>query len=292
MKASVPLSRPSNVACIRLLLPVVLLSLLAGSLPAAHAESGGEVTPATPARLDATVADPAFVFAVYPAVAAPNVPRTIFLTFTDQTCPGFVFTLDTSLLDSQNQVLLRTQAANAACPAILPPLAPIVRNFAFTPTRPGTVTVRWDRGGGAIAAQTVAVKVASKYDVSGMWSDAATNGSGLALHHRRATDNAFGTWFLFDNSGDTRWYTLQSVQWLDDGSVFSGLLFEVDGNCTLAGLVACPAAGRVPRVSVDQYAIQPAVVRITFQSATRARADVSNLAGKRLFSSELTRLAL
>jgi len=283
---------PDFARCVPLL-PAILASMLACSLVPASAEPNHEATPTTPARLDATVANPSFVFAVFPAAAAASVPRTIFLSFTDLACADFVFTLDTSLLDSRNQVQLRTQAAAVACPTSPPAPAPIIRNFQFTPTKPGTITVRWDRGGGALAVETLAAKVASRYDVSGMWSDPATNGSGIALHHRRATDNAFGTWFLFDSNGDTRWYTLQFGHWLQDGSVLTGLLFEVIGSCTTPNLVACPATGGVPRsASGDHFTLQPAVVRITFQSATRARAEVSNLSGKPLFSSDLTRLAL
>ena len=129
-----------------------------------------------------------------------------------------------------------------------------------------------------------------------MWYDSATNGSGIALHHRRTgSDAAFGTWFMYNNAGEPRWYSLQSASWQADGNVLEGFLLGFDGMCQTPSLAACPARSRPQETRVPSsfltFASPPAFVRITFQSATRARAEVSSLDGTRLFSSELTKLA-
>ena len=119
-----------------------------------------------------------------------------------------------------------------------------------------------------------------------MWFDSATNGSGISIHHRRATsDVAFGTWFLFGNNGDAKWYALQSANWQQDGSVLEALLIAVSGACARNDLVACPAPGAVPHFTGNTFATEPAVVRITFQSASRAWACVSS-APKKTMSEE------
>jgi hypothetical protein len=125
-----------------------------------------------------------------------------------------------------------------------------------------------------------------------MWFDAGTNGSGIALHHRRGTtDIAFGTWFLYHNYGDSRWVSFQSANWQQDGSVLEGLLIETSGGCQIPSLVACPASGALRTdPPQDVFSVTPSLARITFQSATRARAEVLSLTGAVLFTSDITKL--
>ena len=164
--------------------------------------------------------------------------------------------------------------------------------FVFTPTKVGLLTIRDEIRGVEITIQTLPTAIASKFDTNGMWFDAATNGSGIALHHRRGTtDAAFGTWFLYSNDGTSRWYTLQSTNWQQDGSVLEGLLIQTRGGCAFANLAGCPALGSFrgdpPQ---DLFWVTPPLARITFQSPTRARAEVLTLGGAVLFTSELTKL--
>ena len=230
--------------------------------------------------------------AVHPAVGKPNQPRTVFLQFGAPGCSNYAISFDTSLMETQNLVVLRTQALPVICP--LQPPARLARfDLEFTPTKAGTLTLRWDRGGPDVTIQSVTDIVASKFDVNGMWFDAATNGSGIAVHHRRATtDIAFGTWFLFNNNGESRWYTLQSANWQQDGSVLEGLLIQVIGRCPTVSLAACPTLGAIAfgPSTATRYGVIPALARITFQSSTNARAEVLSLDGTRLFTSALTKL--
>lgn len=262
---------------------------------ASAAARAGESTGAAATKPQALSPTPPFVFAVYPQTGYVGQARTLFLNLTRYGCNSvFAFNLDTTLVSTQNVVLLRTTAIPTPCPAAFPPDIPITQtvDFTFAIAKAGPTIVRWDQGGPDIVIQTVPARISSRFDVNGMWFDSATNGSGISIHHRRAaTDVAFGTWFLFSNNGDAKWYALQSANWQQDGSVLEGLLIGVSGACARNDLVACPAAGAVPKTSVAAFASEPAVVRITFQSATRARAEVSSLAGQSLFSSELSKLA-
>lgn len=232
--------------------------------------------------------------AVHPAIGKPNQPRAVFLQFGAPGCSGYEMSFDTSMMESQNLVVIRTRGLAVACPLQPPPrLARF--DLEFTPTKTGALTLRWDKGGPDVTIQSVIDIVASKFDINGMWFDAATNGSGIAVHHRRATtDAAFGTWFLFNNNGESRWYTLQSANWQQDGSVLEGLLIQVIGRCPTVGLTACPALGAIAfgPPPATNYGVIPSLVRITFQSSTRARAEVLTLDGTAIFTSELTKLPL
>lgn len=208
-------------------------------------------------------------------------------------CSDQSVSLDTSLMESQGVLTIRTQDLVGFCPLQPPPRA-VRFDLTFTPIKVGTLRLRWDRGGADVIIQSNAENVSSKFDTNGMWFDAVTNGSGIALHHRRsASEVAFGTWFLFNNNGEPRWYTLQSANWQQDGSVLEGLLIQVVGRCPTAGLSACPAVGAIafgPSTSKTSFGVIPSLVRLSFQSATRARADVLTLGGTLLFTSELTKL--
>ena len=228
--------------------------------------------------------------AVHPAIGKPNQPRAVFLQFGAPGCSGHEMSFDTSLMESQNLVVIRTRVLSSICPLQPPPrLARF--DLEFTPTKAGTLTLRLDQGGPDVTIQSVD-SVASKFDVNGMWFDAASNGSGIALHHNRSTtDVAFGTWFLFNSNGESRWYTLQSANWQQNGSVLEGLLIQVASRCPTDGLTACPALGTFAfGPPGTKYGVLPALTRITFQSSTRARAEVLTLSGSAIFISELTKL--
>ena len=230
--------------------------------------------------------------AVHPAVGKPNQPRAVFLQLGASGCSDFAMSFDTSLMESQNLVVIRTRTLSGGC--IGQPPARLARfDLEFTPTKTGTLTLRWDKGGPDVTIESVADSIASRFDVNGMWFDAATNGSGIAVHHNRSTtDVAFGTWFLFNNNGESRWYTLQSANWRQDGSVLEGLLIQVAGTCPAASLAACPALGAIGfgPSPATKYGVMPALTRITFQSSTRARVEVLTLSGTAIFTSELTKL--
>lgn len=235
---------------------------------------------------------------VHPTTGRPGQARTVFVQQLVQNsqCAPVDATFDTSRMATQNLVIVTAKVRQGTfCGPFMN--APLVLLYRFdteiTPTIAGPLTIRWADTGAEVTIQTVATLAASKFDANGMWFDAATNGSGIAMHHRPATtDVAFGTWFLFDNSGVGRWYALQTASWLQDGSVLEGLLYRLEGPCRTPSLSACPSSATFrddsPRNSFFQV---PSRARITFQSSTRARAEVLSLGGTVLFSSELTKLS-
>lgn len=231
------------------------------------------------------------LFSIHPIVGRQNQPRTVFLQIRAHGCDRYDVTLDTSTLESQSlvklNVILRT---DSICPTI-PPDRILSYTFEFTPTKVGPIRVVSDVGG-TVIVQSLSAAVTSMFNVNGMWFSSSTNGSGLALHHsRNTTDAVFGTWFLFNNNGETRWYTMQSANWLEDGSVLEGLLIQMRGGCASISLAACPAPGSFGSNSLqNQFAVMPAKVRITFQSSTRGQANVLSLGGALLFTSDLTKL--
>ena len=234
-----------------------------------------------------------FLLAAYPSVAAINEPRTVFLNQVVSLCFFSHVAIDTAAMEASNLVVLgNIPRAGALCPSG-PPILGLVRfESVIVPTKVGLLTIRDENSKSEITIQTVAALPPSKFDVNGMWFDAATNGSGIALHHRRSTtDIAFGTWFLYSNNGESRWVSFQSANWQQDGSVLEGLLIETRGGCQLPSLVACPASATFRTdPPQDLFSVTPSLARITFQSATRARAEVLTLRGAVLFTSELTKL--
>ena len=236
---------------------------------------------------------------VHPTTGRPGQSRTVFvqqLVRHNSQCGPVDATFDTSRMATENLVIVTAKVRQGFfCGPLLPKPQVLLYRFEaeITPTTAGQLTVRWADSGAEVTIQTVATLAASKFDANGMWFDAATNGSGIAMHHRPAiTDVAFGTWFLFDNSGVGRWYALQTASWLQDGSVLEGLLYRLEGPCRTPSLSACPSSATFrddsPRNSFFQV---PSRARITFQSSTRARAEVLSLGGTVLFSPELTKLS-
>jgi hypothetical protein len=251
--------------------------------------SNGEAVPSVATALSP---QPDVFLSVFPRTGKIGQTRRVFLRYFNETCVNYSFTLDTSQLDS-GRVVLRTNKVITPCPLVPPGAGAFVRrDFEFTPTKAGPIDVSWDLVGVPVTVQTQATLPASRFAVDGMWFDPATNGSGISIHHQKlGSDAAFGTWFLFNNNGETRWYSLQQANWLQDGSVLEGLLVDVAGTCAQSNTGICPARGSVPGLATGNvFTTAPAIARITFQSATRARADVTRLDGAPIFVSNMQKL--
>jgi len=124
----------------------------------------------------------------------------------------------------------------------------------------------------------------SLYDISGMWFDPATMGSGLTFVHAAAgSDDVFGTWYVYDSGTAPRWYSMQSVQWSNGGMVADGQIYETHANaapCTFP-VVGCP---------VIFSTIQPvARMHLVMQGVNSARVQAISPAGVVLFSSDIVR---
>ena len=127
-----------------------------------------------------------------------------------------------------------------------------------TPQAEGDLGVIAVTGNGTYLGQTtIHTRAAdgnrSQHDLTGMWYDPSTYGSGLTFVHGFTRDDTlFGTWYVYDDQGVPRWYTIQYLQWNAGGTVAVGQLFW-----THAGAVQClaPFAGcPVPATSVVSLA--------------------------------------
>ena len=279
-----------------LLLPLVCMSPL-------FAADGSAPAPAITQGL-VTAAKSAIY--IHPTSAGVNVPRTIFFVDSrDSGCKSQFFSFDASALHLQSLISIRFDLTAGIC-GVRPPSYPTFKTFTVTPTKAGKLTVRATRNDQVdfVEAEVTATPAArSLRNVNGMWYDFRTNGSGLSLHHSRTSDVVFGTWYIFNEDGSTRWYTLQNAYWRSNGDILEGMLIGMSGNCPDGSLVACPSKGSMRALPLGTYDpaisypagapfLDAAIARITFTSDGAARAEVVDFAGNVLFASELLKLSL
>lgn len=287
----------------RLHTTALLIGLVAaaGSLPCAA--SGGQ----SGADRKATVASEILpVLSVFPAIAPVGTKRLLQIGQVSNCTGGYTPRLDTSRLQTERLILV-----------LADPFVVITLGFSCTSSLhfsefevdvgnlAGDFVVRLEFPPGlnnrvqppqitTFRAFTAAPKAV--FDVNGMWYDPATNGSGLALHHSRDTDTAFGTWYMYDVYGNPWWQSLQIAYWTDEGRVLQGYLLPAylrRYRCGVAsiGQSICPAEAFAVFPGSNLGAAERQLVRITFQSATTARAEVRAETGVLLFTSELRKIA-
>ncbi len=122
------------------------------------------------------------------------------------------------------------------------------------------------------------------FNITGMWYDPQSNGSGLTFIHSRGNDNAvFGTWYVYDATGKPRWYTIQNAEWKGQGRVMEGFLYETAGvaNCPLPFIHGCPAnIGLLTNIGR---------ARVTLTGDNSARVEALTTGGVVIFSSNVIR---
>jgi hypothetical protein len=265
---------------------------------------------------------------VVPKAAPPGAKR--FLIFGGPSgpfqgsCGGILFQykLDPSKLKTERRLLVERFSLSISVP-LCHGISPLfAQTFAFALDEPGDFSIEFkepvrDPTPGSLTT-LLPTKVAdvsssaqlntSAFEVSGHWIDPATNGSGIAIQHRRTPETFLGTWFMYGSRGETKWMSLQFTEWSPDGKTVSGLLFTLPNmQCVTPGMTTslhtCPnpslpvqayfPAGTRPE---DPLVMSPfniwntALATLTFSSPTRAHAEVRDLAGTLLFTSELQKL--
>ncbi len=173
----------------------------------------------------------------------------------------------------------------------------------YTPTAIGALRVVAASSGGLILSESriatagVAGRARALGDISGLWYDPASNGSGLQFtHNATGSDGVFGTWFLYDIDGKPRWLTIQGVVWRDDGSIFTADLFETRAPMILCS-PACPSDSLVPRTAPTIAKV--GTVRFSFaglgpysDTLPQGVADAFSLTGILMFRSNILRIPL
>lgn len=123
----------------------------------------------------------------------------------------------------------------------------------------------------------------SRYDLTGMWYDPVTHGSGLTfVHGFTRNDTVFGTWYVYDALGAPRWYTIQYVQWKAGGLEAEGQIYETSANPVICNPTLCPP--------VAYATVNPlARARIVMQGPNSAQIQALTPGGAALFSSNIIR---
>ena len=227
---------------------------------------------------------------VTPAVADTGVARDIRISGTWPGCPP-VGARITSATGSQPG----TRVARLILPQTLLPCAAALSysiTTTFTPAARGAVNLLVLNVDGEFLGETVVDTRApddnhSASNLTGMWYDPLSNGSGLTFVHSRANDNAvFGTWYLYDSTGKPRWYTIQNVEWKSQGRVMEGTLFEIYSLAATCPppFIACPVRSGPLMMGTDWRA------RVTLTGANSARVEALTRAGAVIFASDIMRV--
>lgn len=240
-----------------------LTSLGILSLPAA-AQAGLTLPPFTP------------IISVSPAVAAPGVERTISIAASwPDGCPPMNATLVASPAPGSTAITIRFSIPQTlvACTQVVTPYS---GSLTFTPTVAGVQKIAVTLNDGRLLGEGSLVTRAadgqhSRWDLSGAWSEASTNGSGMALFHSHAGSDALaGTWHVYDTSGRPFWYLIQNGRW-DSDTVFTGTLVQtgsVAGSCPIS-LPACQRTlgGSQTAATIRLEALDQDRLQVTIASA-------------------------
>ncbi len=166
-------------------------------------------------------------------------------------------------------------------------LIPHTSTVTYTPDAEGDLRILVLTNRGAFVGEaTLSTRAAnsnrSQFDLTGMWYDPATNGSGLTfVHGATRNDQVFGTWYVYDAQGMPRWYTIQNVTWSGGGLQAAGTLYETRANSIVCvpPYTGCPVAlafaGPAGLVSIVMQG--PNNARITAISSNGGGTLTSNL---------------
>ncbi len=227
---------------------------------------------------------------VTPLVADVNVERHIKVSGTwPHACGPLSASVAAPGVNVTGSVVVRLVVPQtfAACAQVLTPYSFTVN---YTPTQRGVMKIAVLTndgeflGDGSIVTRGADDNSAFS-DVTGVWYDPLTNGSGLTFIHDGA-NVLFGTWYVYDSQGKPRWYTIQSVQWKQQGKVFEGTIYETVGRSVTcpAPFLACP---------VEMSSVSPiGIARFTLITPTTAKIEALTSLGQLLFSSNLVRIAI
>lgn len=218
---------------------------------------------------------------VVPKSAPIGTPRTIIVA---GGCPAAL------KRDESTAGVLKLRVIDFTCPLGLVPTA----FLPYTAQTEGALAVKlYFYDGNDVASETSMTTTAgarphSSTDISGMWYDPATSGSGISFHHNPASDAVFGTWFMFGTAGNSsfrsRWFSLQAMQWVSS-NVLEGIALESASTST-----TCLASNSCPLIAGKPGA--RGIVRFTLTGGNEAKIEAFDLFGVELFTSNLTRIRL
>jgi len=167
-------------------------------------------------------------------------------------------------------------------------ITPYEYKTTFTPTRAGDYRlIAYTADGVTTNELLMAVQSLDStqglYDLTGMWFDPATSGSGIVfIHSYLSTDSVFGAWFMYDQKGDARWYSAQEGRWRND-TEWNGTLYETAAapNACANNLSVCPLPFRTLR--------RVGTVRVKMSGRFDVKLEALAADGSVLFSSTLVK---
>ncbi len=182
-------------------------------------------------------------------------------------------------------------ATLVACPAAF---LPYTVTTTFVPTARGTEKLLVLNVDGEFLGETLIDTRAptdnrSGFNITGIWYDPQSNGSGLTfVHSRTGSDAVFGTWYVYDGTGKPRWYTIQETVWKSQGRIMEGRLFQTNapfGSTCPAPLTACPRENG----GIGLLLTAPGRARVTLTGPTTAVVDALTTDGTVIYSSNVVR---
>lgn len=169
-----------------------------------------------------------------------------------------------------------------------PPFFPYTVTTSFTPTTRGVIRLLVLNFDGEYLTETridtrAPTDNRSAFNITGMWYDPQSNGSGLTFVHSKIGDNTvFGTWYVYDGTGKPRWYTIQNTEWKPQGRVLEGQLFAT------TAVANCPAPFNACPVPLTGFTLVGRA-RFTVTGDNAARVDALTTDGAVIFSSNVIR---
>lgn len=262
---------------------IAIVCAAAGSM-AAHAQSAPTIV--APERVSEVT--------VTPVVADAGVARTIKISGKWPSCApvGATVTSAAAFQSGTRVVRLILPQTFLPCPA---PYIPYSVTASYTPAARGIEKLLVLNADGEYLGEGLVDTRApnddrSAFNITGMWYDPQSNGSGLTFVHSLVNDNAvFGTWYLYDTSGKPTWYTIQNAVWTTQGRVMEGALYESRQGTAAAicppPFTACPP-NYVPRILVFSTFGR---VRLTLTGAGAAHVEALSFSGTVMFASDIIR---
>lgn len=224
---------------------------------------------------------------VTPTVALVGVERTISVSGVwPNGCPpvGLTPIRDGAALTRALPLKLEVPLTLVACTQVI---TPYEFKTTFTPTRAGDYRlIAYTSDDLATNEMLMSVRsldaTQSLYNLTGMWYDLSTSGSGIVFVHNYLTSDAvFGAWFMYDQKGDARWYSAQEGSWRND-TEWSGVLYETAASpngCAPPSVSVCPQAFKSLR--------RVGRARLTMKSRTDVKLEALATDGSVLFTSNL-----
>ena len=173
----------------------------------------------------------------------------------------------------------------------------------YTPTAVGSLRVVASSSSGLIRSESRIRTAASADrtravgDISGVWYERATDGSGFQFTHGFAgSDSVFGTAYFYELGGRARWLSLQNAVWQAGGTVLTADLLESRSSILQCTPITCPDIV-IPRSQTSM--VKLGTVRIVFISLgpysdtlPQGAVEAVDNNGIRLFSMTISRIPI